>query len=75
MLLFMSSWLILILGEREQNITQPVKVVECIYARQAEDHQVRLFFPFFTKAILITGNSIWKADFSLCVTPIIYLLF
>lgn len=32
------------LEEREQNITQLVKVVECIYAWQAQDHQAQLFF-------------------------------
>lgn len=30
-------------------------------------------FIFFTKTILITGNSNWKADLSLNVTPITYL--
>lgn len=32
------------LEKRKWNITQPAKVVKCIYAWQAEDHQVQLFF-------------------------------
>lgn len=68
MLLFMSSGLILILrekGAKHYSTSEGGGVYLCMAGARSQSAA----FLFFTKAILITGDSIWKVDPSLVSLP------
>lgn len=72
MLLLMSSGLILVLTQKEDKHYSTGEDGVSVYSRQAQDRRVLLLLLL---NYVIPGNSIWRADLSLGVTPIIYLLF